>query len=202
MLKLHFTLQLFYVAITDKKHLVKIWKWSWSFSLKYQFLPPQLWGHCHGSLLLVYIWKLKDAFCDTGKCRNIQHSSWRVGCYCINKHITKKKKTHNYSVYHPLLCSDVEPSPWRRVSRTPSCAAPSSSCPSAPPSWRSCSRSLSSTASSSWWWQSYLWEVSIAGRQFLANGKSFVQFSWVSSIDGGLLSGEHVAEAVSPLHTQ
>lgn len=92
MLKLHFTLQLFYVAITDKKHLVKIWKWSWSFSLKYQFLPPQLWGHCHGSLLLVYIWKLKDAFCDTGKCRNIQHSSWRVGCYCINKHITKKKK--------------------------------------------------------------------------------------------------------------
>ena len=62
MLKLHFTLQLFYVAITDKKHLVKIWKWSWSFSLKYQFLPPQLWGHCHGSLLLVYIWKLKDAF--------------------------------------------------------------------------------------------------------------------------------------------
>ena len=192
MLKHHFTLQLFYVAITDKKHLVKIWKWSWSFSLKYQFLPPQLWGHCHGSLLLVYIWKLKDAFKI--------HPGESAATASTNTSL--KKKPHNYSVYHPLLCSDVEPSPWRRVSRTPSCAAPSSSCPSAPPSWRSCSRSLSSTASSSWWWQSYLWEVSIAGRQFLANGKSFVQFSWVSSIDGGLLSGEHVAEAVSPLHTQ
>lgn len=130
-------------------------------------------------------WMWYGTFCDTGKCIFL-------------------KKIHDYCVYHPLLCSDVGPSRWRRVSRTPSCAAPSSSCPSAPLSWRSCLRSLSSTASSSWWWQSHLWEVSTADRQFLANGKSFPQCSGISSVswevDGGLLSGEHMAEAVSPLH--
>lgn len=66
-----------------------------------------------------------------------------------------------YFIYCFMLRSGVEPSHWRRVSRTPSCAAPLSSCPSALLSWRSCLRSPSSTASSSWWWQSCLWEVSI-----------------------------------------